>query len=210
MVITRMTVVSSSPHPSVETRYYVLWPNGSACAMTAAQLLNATKGWAYASERHECLEHWSNTLPPYGIIARNPLAPKTPAQLEKLAGEHHTRAVLRDGLPKPELRCEKCQKWHDTPCKAATWDEPEGCPSARGWLRRGEVCVGFYLDYGPHYRHRTVHDKRCYAGQECTKCQPGTFLVVRYPEGPQTPKTSRWVETVEAARNYVEFGEDKD
>lgn len=67
----------------------------------------------------------------------------------------------------------------------------------RGWLHSGEIVVGFYLDYGPgHYRSR-----------ERRACEPGNVLAVRYPAGPGNATRSRYVETVEQAREWVETGE---
>jgi hypothetical protein len=40
----------------------------------------------------------------------------------------------------------------------------------------------------------------------CHDCEPGSILAVRYPGGPGTGSTSRYCETVAAARAYVETG----
>ena len=104
-----------------------------------------------------------------------------------------------------------------------TWDEPAGSASPRGWLKAitgrdgtGEMCVGFYLDYG-HVHSRAGHTTEispgtvvsfCRPADLCRDCQPGNILAVRYPDGPATKnKTSRYVETIEQARRYVETGE---
>ena len=87
-----------------------------------------------------------------------------------------------------------------------TWDEPAGAASPRGWLRVGPMCVGFYLDYGPdHYRSPHVY---CRPDKPCRECQPGNVLAVRYPDGPglDGPRESRFFETVDAARSWVETG----
>jgi hypothetical protein len=86
-----------------------------------------------------------------------------------------------------------------------TWDEPAGSTSPRGWLKVGETCVGFYLDYGPdHYRSPHTF---CQPRDLCRDCQPGNILAVRYPDGPGTKsKGSRYVETIKQARRYVETG----
>ena len=99
-----------------------------------------------------------------------------------------------------------------------TWDEPAQASSPRGWLHSGALVVGFYLDYGPdHYRsphsstERVMNQPRvvtwCKPDRLCPTCQPGNILAVRYPAGPRTEQRSRYVETVEQAREWVESGE---
>ena len=99
-----------------------------------------------------------------------------------------------------------------------TWDEPAGATTPRGWLHTDEMCVGFYLTYGPgHYRapHSSVLNTIngpivrvwCQPGHECRDCQPGDILAVRYPNGPgSTPHDSRYFETVTEARGWIETG----
>jgi hypothetical protein len=90
---------------------------------------------------------------------------------------------------------------------AARWDEPAGAASPRGWLRAGDTCTGFYLDYGPeHYRSPHVY---CRPDKPCRECQPGNVLAARYPDGPglDGPRESRFFETVDAARSWVETGQ---
>jgi hypothetical protein len=94
------------------------------------------------------------------------------------------------------------------------WDEPADATSPRGWLRTDGTVTGFYLDYGPdHYRmgHSTeiypgTVVKFCRLGDRCRECQPGNILAMRYPGGPGTPGTARYVKTVAQAREYVETG----
>ena len=103
-----------------------------------------------------------------------------------------------------------------------TWDEPAGCATPRGWLHSDTVnaCVGFYLDYGPDsYRpeHASIINtingpmlrQWCQPGNECRECQPGNILAVRYPDGPtiDVNRTSRYVETIEQAREFIERGD---
>jgi hypothetical protein len=87
------------------------------------------------------------------------------------------------------------------------WDEPAGATSPRGWLNAGNFCVGFYLDYGPDH-YRSPHEY-CQPDHPCRDCQPGNVLAVRYPEGPgaEQPRGSRYFETVQAARSWVETGQ---
>ncbi len=94
------------------------------------------------------------------------------------------------------------------------WDEPAQATTPRGWLHAGGTVTGFYLDYGrDHYRpaHDTDAGGRvvsfCTADSPCRECQPGDVLAVRYPAGPGTARRSRYVETVEQAREWVESGE---
>jgi hypothetical protein len=98
------------------------------------------------------------------------------------------------------------------------WDEPAGAITPRGWLHADEMCVGFYLTYGPgHYRapHASILNTIngpiervwCQPGRECRDCQPGDVLAVRYPGGPDTYKTSRYFETAAEARGWIEAGE---
>jgi hypothetical protein len=94
------------------------------------------------------------------------------------------------------------------------WDEPAQAATPRGWLMVDGTHVGFYLDYGPdHYRSPHSYDRGdriitfCTADRRCRDHQPGNILAVRYPNGPgSSPKDSRYVETVEQARRYVESG----
>lgn len=98
-----------------------------------------------------------------------------------------------------------------------TWDEPQAATTPRGWLHNEQHCIGFYLDYGPD-NHRIEHASMtrvmnemrlvtwCKPDRQCRECQPGNILAVRYPDGPHTAKSSRYVETVEQARAYVETG----
>ena len=103
-----------------------------------------------------------------------------------------------------------------------TWDEPAQASSPRGWLLRDATCVGFYLDYGPdHYRSphagppqwnpyhgRDFRPVYCRPNDPCRECQPGNVLAVRYPGGPDSElRESRYVETIEQARTFVEIGE---
>lgn len=86
---------------------------------------------------------------------------------------------------------------------AITWDEPEGAHTPRGWMRRDDIVVGLYLDYGPDH-YRSPH-RYCGPGRECPDCQPGNILALRYPGGPgTTPRESRYVETVDQARAWIE------
>ena len=95
------------------------------------------------------------------------------------------------------------------------WDEPEGSASPRGWLHQGGVAVGFYLDYGPeNTRPGHVSDigggrtaSFCSPDKLCQDCQPGNILARRYPGGPGTAATARYVETIAQAREFVETGE---
>lgn len=100
--------------------------------------------------------------------------------------------------------------------KTPVWDEPGGANSPRGWLRGPDgTSIGFYLDYGPdHYRNS--HETEIWPGQstsfctpddQCRECQPGNILARRYPNGDNADgDVSRYVETVEEARRYVETG----
>jgi hypothetical protein len=85
------------------------------------------------------------------------------------------------------------------------WDEPPGALSPRGWLHVGGIVTGFYLDYeAGHYR--SPHEY-CTPARPCRDCEPGNILCVRYPNGPSTtPRTSRWVQTLDEARQWVESG----
>src|SRR5690349_17531534 len=100
-----------------------------------------------------------------------------------------------------------------TTASKTVWDEPAGATSPRGWLHAGEMCTGFYLDYGTgHYR--SPHSQTlstingpvvrvwCQPGSECRDCQPGNVLAVRYPGGPGTRSASRYFETVDGARRW--------
>lgn len=98
------------------------------------------------------------------------------------------------------------------------WDEPAGATSPRGWLHNREMCVGFYLDYGPgHYRsphseilntiNGPIERVWCKPRDLCPTCQPGNILAVRYPNGPGSePRTSRYFETIEESRAWIETG----
>lgn len=96
---------------------------------------------------------------------------------------------------------------------AFTCDEPPGSASPRGWLICHATPAGFCLDYGPD-NHRPGHQTEicpgtvvsfCKPDNMCRECQPGNILAVRYPDGPGTkPRTSRHVETIGQARQFVE------
>jgi hypothetical protein len=80
------------------------------------------------------------------------------------------------------------------------WDEPKGASSPRGWYwphkstRRGETpCAGHYLDYGAGYRH----DDR-------QTVEPGTIHCVIVAKETGGAVSWRYVETVEAARTWIE------
>lgn len=96
-----------------------------------------------------------------------------------------------------------------------TWNEPEGAVTPRGWLFGGELegtSLGFYLDYGSeHYRspHEMTREgdgrvlvfcdpESDRATRVCRQHQPGNILAV-VVDGP-----SRYVETVEDARRWIE------
>ena len=88
--------------------------------------------------------------------------------------------------------------------QAGAWDGPAGAATPRGWFYRDGIPRGFYLDYGREH-YRSSHDY-CQPGAPCRDCQPGNVLAVRYPAGPDTGRSSRYCETVTAAREYVETG----
>ena len=96
-----------------------------------------------------------------------------------------TRSVRRDTL-------------FDTP---KVWDEPAGASTRRGWYwpkvstTPGKtLCAGHYLDYGPNHR-------RFDAMQES---EPGTIHCVVVAKDTGRCAASRYVETVEAARAFIE------
>lgn len=82
-----------------------------------------------------------------------------------------------------------------------TWDEPKGAISPRGWYwPKGStcpgktVCAGHYLDYGPdHYRYDSRKD-----------VEPGHIHCVVIAKDSGTTAASRYVETVEEAREWIE------
>ena len=99
--------------------------------------------------------------------------------------------------------------------QANGWDEPEGASSPRGWLHQGGMAVGFYLDYQTD-TDRPAHTTEIYRGHVvsfcspdklCKDCQPGSILARRYPGGPGTEATARYVETIAQAREFVETGQ---
>lgn len=80
------------------------------------------------------------------------------------------------------------------------WDEPAGASSARGWYwpkastTPGQtLCAGHYLDYGPNYRH---DDRQA--------MEPGTIHCVVLAKATGRCSASKYVETVEAARAFIE------
>jgi len=86
----------------------------------------------------------------------------------------------------------------DTP---KVWDEPAGASSARGWYwPKGSttpgktLCAGHYLDYGP--THRRFDDKQ--------ESEPGMIHCVVIAKDTGNCAASNYVETVEAARAFIE------
>jgi hypothetical protein len=84
---------------------------------------------------------------------------------------------------------------------APVWDEPAGATTARGWYwpkastKPGKtLCAGHYLDYGPGYRY----DDRQAA-------EPGTIHCVVLAIETGRTAASKYVETVEAARAFIEL-----
>ncbi|RQR65403.1 hypothetical protein DIE18_02830 [Burkholderia sp. Bp9125] len=82
----------------------------------------------------------------------------------------------------------------------AVWDEPKGASSPRGWYwpKRSTIhgktpCAGHYLDYGAGYRH----DDR-------QTVEPGTIHCVVVAKDTGGAVSWRYVETVEAARTWIE------
>lgn len=83
----------------------------------------------------------------------------------------------------------------------AVWDEPKGATSPRGWYwPKGStchgktVCAGHYLDYGPdHYRYDQRED-----------VEPGHIHCVVIAKATGQTYAARYVETVEAARAWIE------
>lgn len=91
----------------------------------------------------------------------------------------------------------------DTP---KVWDEPAGASSARGWYwpkastTPGKtLCAGHYLDYGP--THRRFDDRQ--------ESEPGKIHCVVIAKDSGQCAASRYVETVEAARIFIETEADK-
>lgn len=81
------------------------------------------------------------------------------------------------------------------------WDEPAGAASPRGWYwpkgstRHGKtLCAGHYLDYGVgHYRYDNQKES-----------EPGSIHCVVITTDTGRCFASRYVETVEAARAWIE------
>ena len=80
------------------------------------------------------------------------------------------------------------------------WDEPAGATSLRGWYwpkastKPGTtLCAGHYLDYGPGYRY---DDRQA--------SEPGTIHCVVIAKETGRSVASKYVETVEAARAFIE------
>jgi hypothetical protein len=46
----------------------------------------------------------------------------------------------------------------------------------------------------------------CRPDDQCRECQPGNVLAARYPGGPGTDKESRYFETIDQARQFVDHG----
>lgn len=102
---------------------------------------------------------------------------------------------------------------HGFPIKPRGWDNytpaasrrsNRWATSARGWLWDGESesSLGNYLDYGPqHYRspHQYCAPGRC----DCRESQPGDIHCIVYARAGY-PLRSRYVETVEQAREWIE------
>ena len=81
------------------------------------------------------------------------------------------------------------------------WDEPQGASTPRGWYwpegstQKGTTgCAGHYLDYGPDL-------KRFDKNQET---EPGTIHCVVFSRQFGTTAAFGYVETVEAARAFIE------
>lgn len=89
---------------------------------------------------------------------------------------------------------------------AGTWDEPATANSPRGWYwpkgttRPGEtLCAGHYLDYGAGHRRF----------DNLQQSQPGNIHCVVFAKTTGRCIASRYVETVEAARAWIEREADK-
>lgn len=166
-----MLVVASNPHPAVETRYYVSYKNGVVLAYTASQFLKATRGEAYTTEQHECLAkvtEWGG----FELF-----------DLRMTAVDHHRRAVLTDGgLPRPELRCPKCARWHDTLCAAP--EEYECFEWYAGVLSYGAVgkliAVKRWNDFRTAQFPGVPPDGERSGFRRCVRVEPGTATGYRY------------------------------
>lgn len=80
------------------------------------------------------------------------------------------------------------------------WDEPAGATSARGWYWPKKsttpgrtLCAGHYIEYPKGYRH----DNR-------QELEPGLIHCVVVAKDTGRCSASRYVETVEAARAFIE------
>lgn len=80
------------------------------------------------------------------------------------------------------------------------WDEPQGASSARGWywpkgstIPGKTLCAGHYLDYGPGYRYDQKQIE-----------EPGTIHCVVISMKTGLCYASKYVESVEAARAFIE------
>lgn len=84
---------------------------------------------------------------------------------------------------------------------SSVWDEPASASSPRGWYwPKGSttpgktLCAGHYLDYGPKHSR---HDDR-------QQVEPGSIHCVVFAKSSGRCYDSRYVETVEAARAWIE------
>lgn len=84
---------------------------------------------------------------------------------------------------------------------SGVWNEPKGASSPRGWYwpkgttRAGEtMCAGHYLDYGAEHKR---YDTR-------KEVEPGNIHCVVIAKETDKAVSWRYVETVEAARSWIE------
>jgi hypothetical protein len=96
-----------------------------------------------------------------------------------------------------ELVAAETRRW-DEYSPSAPHSSDRWATTARGWLFAGNQSRGFYLDYGDQH-HRSPHEY-CRGECHCRLSQPGNILAV-INDG-----ASRYVETVEQAKKFVEDG----
>src|SRR5690349_10312346 len=94
-------------------------------------------------------------------------------------------------------------RWDDKR-EAAPRDSGQWACSDRGWLfADGEkLCLGFYLDYGPDH-YRSPH-RFCRGACECELSEPGHVLAVAVITDPYMENRSRWCETIEQAKVWID------